>query len=82
MSARPKHASTDQFTPRVRAEPNSYGGGNPGAYGIIAVLQGAMALPLYLCPHEVRSALCSSTHACATFQRCMQFLFKSSARML
>ncbi len=38
-----------------RAEPNSYGGGNGGAYATIAVLQAGLALPAYLVPHEVRS---------------------------
>ena len=37
------------------AEPNSYGGGNGGAYAMVAVLQAGLALPAYLVPHEARS---------------------------
>ena len=38
----------------LRAEPNSSGAGNPGAYAVISVLQAGLALPAYLVPHEVR----------------------------
>lgn len=43
------------LTMALRAEPNSYGGGNGGAYAVVAVLQAGLALPAYLVPHEVRS---------------------------
>ncbi|KAK9836152.1 hypothetical protein WJX81_005109 [Elliptochloris bilobata] len=40
-----------------RTEPRSYGGGNSGAYAVVAVLQAGLALPMYLCPHETAEFL-------------------------